>query len=436
MSNTTKDQKKILDKLGIKKLKPMQEEALLAIGSSPEVILLSPTGTGKTLAFLLPIIAGLNPNCKEIQVLILVPSRELAMQIEQVIRNMGTGFKANAVYGGRAGAKDRAELKHLPAILIGTPGRVADRLRRDNFSIKEINTLVLDEFDKSLEIGFKEEMSEIITALPNLEKRILTSATQNVEIPEFVGLKDPITIDYLEDGITQLAIKTVLSDSKDKLDTLVETLCHIGNQPGIIFCNFRESIDRVSEFLTANKISHDCFHGGMEQVDRERALLKFRNGTHQILVATDLAARGLDIPELKFIIHYHLPQKEHEFIHRNGRTARMYKEGTAYVLKWQEENLPDFIQNAEIIELNEGPIPATSSWRTLYITGGRKDKISKGDIAGMFFKQAELNKDDLGIIEVKQEFSFVAVKASKVNRIIKAVNNSRIKKKKVRVSQI
>ncbi len=436
MSNITKDQKKILDKLGIKKLKPMQEEALLAIGSSPEVVLLSPTGTGKTLAFLLPIIAELDPNCKEIQVLILVPSRELAMQIEQVIRSMGTGFKANAVYGGRAGSKDRAELKHLPAILIGTPGRVADRLRRDNFSIKKINTLVLDEFDKSLEIGFKEEMSEIIAALPNLQKRVLTSATQNVEIPEFVGLEDPITINYLEEGLAQLTIKTVISDTKDKLDTLVDTLSHIGNHPGIIFCNFRDSIDRVSEFLTVNKISHDCFHGGMEQVDRERALLKFRNGTHQILVATDLAARGLDIPELKFIIHYHLPQKEHEFIHRNGRTARMYEEGTAYVLKWEEENLPDFIQNAEIEELVEGPVPTTSSWRTLYITGGRKDKISKGDIAGMFFKQAELNKDDLGIIEVKQEFSFVAVKASKVNRIIKAVNNVRIKKKKVRVSQV
>ena len=436
MSNITKDQKKILDKLGINGLKPMQEEALLAIGSSSDIVLLSPTGTGKTLAFLLPIMADLDPKCKEIQVLILVPSRELAMQIEQVIRSMGTGFKANAVYGGRAGSKDRAELKHLPAILIGTPGRVADRLRRDNFSIKKISALVLDEFDKSLEIGFKEEMSEIIKALPNLEKRILTSATQNVEIPEFVGLQDPISINYLDEGLAQLTIKTVLSDSKDKLDTLVETLSHIGNHPGIIFCNFRDSIDRVSEFLAANKISHDCFHGGMEQIDRERALLKFRNGTHQILVATDLAARGLDIPELKFIIHYHLPQKEHEFIHRNGRTARMDKEGTAYVLKWNEEDLPEFIQNAEVETILEAPIPKPSSWRTLYITGGRKDKISKGDIAGLFFKQAELNKEDLGIIEVKQEFSFVAVKASKVNRIIKAVNNQRLKKKKVRVSQV
>lgn len=436
MSNISKDQKKILDKLGITQLKPMQEEAILAIQSHPDIVLLSPTGSGKTVAFLLPIIAELDPDCREIQTLILVPSRELAMQIEQVIRSMGTGFKANSVYGGRSGSQDKLDIKHRPAILIGTPGRVADRLRRDNLSVKNISTLVLDEFDKSLEVGFETEMSEIIAGLRFLKKRVLTSATQKIEIPEFVGLNDPLTIDYLDENTSQLQVKTVVSKEKDKLDTLVETLSHIGNQPGIIFCNFRESIERVSEFLEAHKISHDCFHGGMEQIDRERALVKFRNGTHKILVATDLAARGLDIPELTFIIHYHLPVKEHEFTHRNGRTARMDKEGAAYLIKWEGEKLPDYIETTDEITLNDAPIPEPSSWRTLYITGGRRDKISKGDIAGLFFKQAELNKDDLGLIEVKQDVSFIAVKASKVNRIIKAVNNSKLKTKKVRVSKI
>ena len=436
MLKTRKNQDEILVKLGIEKLKPMQEEALLAIENMSDIILLSPTGSGKTLAFLLPIISQLDPNCKEIQVLILVPSRELAIQIEQVIKNMGTGFKANAVYGGRAGAEDKKDLKHLPAILIGTPGRIADRMRRDKFSLKSIKTLVLDEFDKSLEIGFKEEMSEIIDALRYLEKRILTSATQRVEVPDFVGLKNPHTIDYLDEGVSELSMKVVLSEAKDKLDTLVETLSHIGNHPGIIFCNFRDSIDRVSEFLEAHSISHDCFHGGMEQQDREQALIKFRNGTHQILVATDLAARGLDIPDLKFIIHYHLPNKEHEFIHRNGRTARMDKAGVAYVLKWTEEELPDFIHDVEVEEILEAPIPDSSSWRTLHISAGRRDKISKGDIAGFIFKKADVNKEDVGVIELKPESSYVAVKSSKVNRVIKALNNERLKKKKVRVSQL
>jgi len=361
MSKTIKNQKDILNKLNIEKLNPMQEEAHLAINSSPDVVLLSPTGTGKTLAFLLPIIAELNPNCTEIQVLILVPSRELAIQIEQVTREMGTGYKTNAVYGGRAGSKDKIEIKHRPAILIGTPGRVADHLRRENFSVEKIKTLVLDEFDKSLEVGFEKEMIEIIDNLPNLEKRILTSATQEMQIPAFVGLMNPIYINYTDEGISQLKIKTVLSPSKDKLETLIELISHIGNQPGIIFCNFKDTIQRVSDYLTEKNISHGCFYGGLEQKDRERALIKFRNGTHQLIIATDLAARGIDIPEIKFIIHYQLPPREKEFTHRNGRTARMHSDGTAYVLKWKNESLPDFILDSEIEEMKRNPTPTPTN---------------------------------------------------------------------------
>ncbi len=436
MSNAIKNQKHILSKLGIEKLNPMQEEANFAIHSNAEVVLLSPTGTGKTLAFSLPVIEELNPEEAEIQALILVPSRELAIQIEQVIREMGTGYKANAVYGGRSGSKDKLELKHRPAILIGTPGRIADHFRRERFSTEYIETLVLDEFDKSLEVGFESEMREIIEALPNLTKKILTSASQHVEIPKFVGLNDPKYINYLKEGVPQLKIKTIISPSKDKLDTLVDALSHLGNQPGIIFCNFKDSIQRVSEHLSNQNISHACFHGGMEQIDRERSLIKFRNKSHQLIVATDLAARGLDIPELKFIIHYHLPVKEHEFIHRNGRTARMHGKGTAYILKWEDEKLPDFIGNPEIEEIKSAPIPAGSEWKTLFISGGRKDKISKGDIAGLFFKQGQLKSDELGTIELKQDCAFVAVNKAKVDKVIKLVNNRKLKKKKVRISII
>ncbi|MDH5367536.1 MAG: DEAD/DEAH box helicase [Cyclobacteriaceae bacterium] len=436
MSTIIKDQQAILDKLRIEQLNPMQEAAQQAITSHPDIVLLSPTGTGKTLAFLLPIIAQLDATCHEVQTLIIVPSRELAIQIEQVTREMGTGYKTNAVYGGRAGAKDKIDIKHRPAILIGTPGRVADHLRRENFSTERINTLVLDEFDKSLEIGFETEMKEIVAALPMVRKKILTSATQEIEIPTFVRLNKPKYINYLDDSVSQLKIKTILSPSKDKLDTLVGLLSNIGDQPGIIFCNFKDSIQRVSDFLAENNISHGCFYGGMEQKDRERALIKFRNGTHQLLLATDLAARGIDIPEIKFIIHYHLPLKSQEFTHRNGRTARMNNDGTAYVLQWEKEKLPDFIQNSEIETLQKAPIPSMSPWQTLFVSGGRKDKISKGDIAGLFFKQGNLSKDHLGIIELKQDCAFVAVHTSKVNQLIQKVDNSRVKKKKIRITVI
>lgn len=433
MPGPFKDQAAILQKLGIESLNPMQEAAGLAIGSSPEVILVSPTGTGKTLAFLLPILAELDRNCEEIQALILVPTRELAIQIEQVLLDMGTGFKHNAVYGGTAFSKDKMNLQHPPAVLVGTPGRVADHLRRGTFATNHIETLVLDEFDKSLEIGFESEMEEICYALGYLSKKILTSATNVVQIPHFVDLRAPRRLNFEETGSAELSIKTILSPSKDKLETLVKALSHIGNVPGIVFCNFRDSIERVSDFLADHGIDHGCFHGGMEQIDRERTLVKFRNGTHQLIVATDLAARGLDIPEIKFILHYHLPVKGHEFTHRNGRTARMNKEGTAYVLQWEQESLPDFIRNAEREYIWDAPPLAGSDWKTLFLSGGRRDKISKGDIAGFCFKQGDLEKDDLGVIEIKQDCAFVAVRGSKATALIKATDNQRLKKRKIRV---
>ncbi|GGG22821.1 DEAD/DEAH box helicase [Christiangramia forsetii] len=433
MANHIKSEEEILKKLKIAKLNPMQKEAGTAIKSSRNTILLSPTGTGKTLAFLLPLLEDLDPEVFNVQAMILVPSRELAIQIEQVIREMGTGFKANAVYGGRSSAKDRLELKHPPAIIIGTPGRLADHLRRETFSSEAIKIIILDEFDKSLEIGFKEEMSEIFDLLPAIEKRILTSATQNVEIPGFVGMKDPKKVNYLSEEVTLLKVKTVNSTNKDKLDSLINLLAHIGNKPGIIFCNFKDSIQFVSDFLSENNIPHGTFHGGMEQQDRERALIKFRNGTHRIIIATDLAARGIDIPALNFIIHYQLPLKEAEFTHRNGRTARMEEKGTAYVLKWEKEQLPEFIEESFIQSLESNSIKKETEWKTLFISGGRKDKISKGDIAGLFFKQGNLNKDELGTIELKQDCSFVSVVSSKAQEVIKTLDNSRLKKKKVRI---
>jgi len=431
-----KNQKEILNKLGIEALNSMQQDAQLGIHSSNEVVLLSPTGTGKTLAFLLPIISELSRNESGVQAMIITPSRELAIQIEHVAREMGTGFKINAVYGGRHFSKDRQELKTPPAILIGTPGRIADHLRRGTLNSETVNFLVLDEFDKSLEVGFEGEMSEIIEGLPNLKKKILTSATQGVDIPEFVGLSNPLVIDHLGGPPSKLIIKGIVSPSKDKIETLAKAVCHLEGGPGIIFCNYKDSIKRVSDSLHELGIKHGCFYGGMEQKDRERALIKFRNGTHQLLLATDLAARGIDIPELKFIIHYHLPHRAEEFIHRNGRTARMHQDGTAYVLYWEGDDLPEFIDLDFEEYIVEAELPQASDWQTLFISGGRQDKISKGDIAGLFFKQGKLGKDQLGIIELNQDCAFAAVKSQKVNQLLQLVDNTRLKKKKVRVKVI
>lgn len=428
-----KNQAEILSKLGIAQLNPMQEAAQAAFASEDEILLLSPTGTGKTLAFLLPLIASLDPEIDEVQALILAPSRELAMQIETVAKEMGTGFKTNVVYGGRPISKDKIDLRKPPALLIGTPGRIADHLRRETVSSWKIKTLVLDEFDKALEIGFELDMTEIMESLPSLKKKVLTSATQGMRVPEFVGLRRPVKLNFLDTGKAELTVKSVVSPSKDKLETLEALLCHLGNRPGIVFCNFRDSIERVSEFLEERGIDHGCFHGGMEQQDRERSLIKFRNGSHQLLLATDLAARGIDVPEIQFIVHYHLPVNAHEFTHRNGRTARMNRQGSAYVIHWEEEALPDFIGDPEIEAVQSAELPSPPAWTTVLVSGGRRDKISKGDLAGLFFKQGELGKDQLGVIELKPDCAFVAVDRSMVNEIVKRLDNSRIKKRKVRV---
>ena len=430
-----------LAKFNITALNAMQLEAGKAIRAGHDVVLLSPTGTGKTLAFLLPLLRALDPTLEEIQALVLVPTRELAQQIEQVARQLGTGLKINAVYGGRAGTLDKLDLRRRPALLIGTPGRVADRFRRDDYSLRHIRTLVLDEYDKSLEIGFETEMRRIVAQLPNVHQRILTSATSAVEVPDWVKLsEDGLRIDYLSQRRIRLRLVRLNTPTRDKLEGLVDALRHIGPRSGIVFCNFKDGLQRISDHLDSEGIAHGCFHGSMEQVDRERALVKFRNGTTRLLLATDLAARGLDVPALHFIVHYHLPPREREFTHRNGRTARMHDEGVAYLLCGEGESLPDYVNGlnfdstAATQTLAPNDEAAGPTWTTVYVSGGRRDKISKGDIAGLFMKQGGLSASQLGVIELQQAHAYAGVQAEVASALVKKVNNTRLKRKKVRVS--
>ena len=435
MNNQIKNQAQILQKMGIEKLNEMQIEAISAIQESSEVLLLSPTGTGKTLAFLLPLIEQLDPSINATQLMILVPARELAIQIEQVIRDMGTGFKVNAVYGGRSGSKEKIELTHAPTILVGTPGRVADHIRRDRITLSGIKNLVIDEFDKSLEIGFEKEMKEIVAALNSLERKILTSATHKDDVPDFMKFSNPVSLDYLNTPSSALDLSWVHSPN-NTLDTLLNLLENLGDKRGIVFCNLKDTLDGVSEFLKENKVEHTCFFGGMEQIDRERSLIQFRNESHRILLATDLAARGIDIPDLDYIIHYEMPQREEEFTHRNGRTARMNSNGAAYCIKGKNDRIPEYAQKIKTETFTPGPEIPKNKWETLFVSGGRKDKISKGDIAGLFIKKGGLEGSEIGVIELKSDCAFVAVASSKADEICANLNNERLKKKKVRISKL
>jgi ATP-independent RNA helicase DbpA len=425
----------ILSKLGIPSLNEMQEKAIEAIKHKNDVILLSSTGTGKTLAYLLPLLDMIDASLNQVQVLVLAPSRELALQIEGVFKSLGSGLKVNSCYGGHPIQVEKNNLKHPPAVLIGTPGRIADHLRDGRINTRSVKVLVLDEFDKSLEFGFQDDMENIIQSLRPYQ-RILTSATNKEEIPEFVGIKKPVVLNFLDNtSPEQLQKKFILSDGKDKLETLFRLICMLGNKPMLVFSNHREAVERISSFLWLHQIPNGVYHGGMEQHDREKALIHFRNGSNFCLVTTDLAARGLDIPEIEFIIHYHLPLTEDAFIHRNGRTARMHASGTMFLILSPGEKLPAYIEdNPAYEELPaEITLPELPAWKTVYISAGKKDKVNKIDIVGFLLQQGKLAKEELGRIDVLDYFSYAAVSSSKAEEVVKRVRNIPLKKKNLKI---
>ncbi len=430
---------KILAKLKIDALNEMQLAAVETTKQQDEVILLSATGSGKTLGFLLPILETLDADVKTTQALVIVPSRELAQQIELVFKAMGTGHKITCCYGGHKRETEENNLIEAPAVVVGTPGRLADHIRRGSITVDTIEVLVLDEFDKSLELGFQDEMSYIIGSLPGIRKKILTSATDMQDIPDFVGLSEPVRLDFLDHenaNSAGLAVKFVRSDDKDKANILFRLICHLGDRSCIVFCNHRESVERVSEILKEDGIVNEYYHGAMEQQERDSALAKFRNGSTNVLVTTDLAARGLDIPNIRYIIHYHMPHTEDSYTHRNGRTARMDASGTAILILNGEEDVPAYITDeVEEITLPETTvIPEKPKWTTLFIAAGKKDKVNKVDIVGFLSHKGELKKEDIGLIEVKDFFSFVAIKKIKANNVLQLIKEERIKGKKVKIA--
>jgi superfamily II DNA/RNA helicase len=430
--------KEILANLQIEGLNDMQLASIDANKKNSNVILLSDTGSGKTIGFLLPVLELLDSANHNTQAIVIVPSRELALQIEQVFKKMGTPFKVTCCYGGHLRETEENNLLQPPALLIGTPGRLADHIRRGNITTASIETMVLDEFDKSLELGFQEEISFIAGKLPGIKKRILTSATEAVSIPAYLGLEDPTRLNFTGANpadTEKLWVKTVKSDTKDKVDTLFRLICSLGNRSAIVFCNHRESVERTSALLKDKGIVNVFYHGALEQPERDSALCKFKNGSVNTLVTTDLASRGLDIPNIRYIIHYHLPLSEDIYTHRNGRTARMDASGTVIIILSPDEQLPLFVsgETEELVLPETTVLPEKPKWTTLFIGAGKKDKVNKVDIVGFLSHKADLKKDDIGLIEVKDFFSFAAIRKSKASNALHLIKDQKIKNKKVRI---
>ncbi|MBR2318584.1 MAG: DEAD/DEAH box helicase [Bacteroidaceae bacterium] len=421
-----------LRELKIDGLNDMQMSSLAHCRKNDSMVLLSPTGTGKTLAFLLPLLERLDVSCSKVQAVVVLPSRELARQVFEVWRAMATPFHAVSFYGGRPLEQEIASLGGVsPALVIGTPGRLLDHLNHSSFAVDKCSQLVIDEFDKCLEMGFQDEMQQLVERLPNASSRFLLSATDSPEIPQFASASVE-KLDFRA-GNVQPAVRTsfytLTTTPEKRLENLFSLLCSFAGEPAIVFCNFRESVEEVYKYLTKLSLNCVAYHGAMEQKQRELALFRFKCGNSNILVCTDLAARGLDIKDVKHVVHYQRALSADIFTHRNGRTARWDAGGAVYLVSFENKALPDFVPEnlQECVLPRRNVLPPSPEWAILYVGKGKRDKLSRGDLAGFFIKKGGLKPDEVGTILVFDNYSYVSVKLNRMRAVLKAVEGEKIK---------
>lgn len=422
--------------LGFDKLTSFQNTVLESNKKAQHLVLHAPTGSGKTLAFLLAALQEMDESADSTQALIISPTRELCLQIEQVWKSLKTGLKVTSCYGGHSVRIEENSLSETPALIIGTPGRLGDHLRRDNINFSNIRLLIIDEYDKVLEMGFEEQLNLILDGLSGHQKNILVSATELKHFPANLKNKNFTTVES-EDLTNRGKLKEFLVQSTEtsRFEDLFNLLCSMNNEKSLVFCNFRERSEETKEYLRHRGLACEVYHGGLEQDERERALIKFRNGSINTLVCTDLGSRGLDIPEISHVIHFQTAMSSDAYIHRTGRTARMAADGNAFIFQLANEQLPDFIplpkQKKSIIPAKTIPTP---EWITLYFSGGKKDKINKIDLLGFIIQKGNLSKDEIGIISVLDYTSFVAVKNKNVQELLSTLRQFKVKGKKLRMA--
>lgn len=435
MSNKQYIIDKILKTTGFSSLNDLQLETLRKAEKSKDLLILSQTGSGKTLAFLLPIVLNLKSDFPFIQAVIIAPSRELALQIETVFRSLKTNHKVLTCYGGHSMQTERNSLTESPAVLIGTPGRICDHITQNNIDLSKAEYLVIDEYDKCLEFGFEDQMKFIREEFNRIQHTTLVSATELAEYPNYLHFDNPGRINFLDKSEEpNIQYFKVSANSASKYSTLLKLLSSFDGETTIVFCNFREATDEIVKYLDSNDYESVAYHGGMEQEERERALIKFRNGSYHTLICTDLGSRGLDIPEIQHVVHFQYPHNKEAYIHRNGRTARMKANGSAYLMINSDEQLPEYIDipSSEYKIINQEPVK--SHWVTLYFSGGKKDKINKIDLVGFLGQKGDLKKEEIGLITVLDFTSFVAVKRDQVKNVMQKVKNEKIKGKKLKIA--
>lgn len=433
--------------LGIEKLNEIQNT--VAASDARRIIVLAPTGSGKTIAYTLAVLERLDPSrITPPEVIIIGPSRELVQQIHGVVRPVAAefGLKTVALYGGNRFSDEASSIEgRTPDIVIATPGRLLDHINRGTLDVSRVSSLVLDEYDKILELGFQDEMRRIVrrvgVALKGGVPRfvMVTSATRLESAPAFADLDHAKVIDMSNTNSveTRLRIVNVPSPSRDKIDTLAALIRAIPDGTIIVFVNHRESADRVGNYLDRQHISNIVYHGGLDQQHREMALATFASNAARVLVSTDLAGRGLDIADVRAVVHYHPAADFETWTHRNGRTARLDRNGEVYVITAPDESTPDFVttENDFYPDMDaDGAVYAPMEM--VYLDLGKRDKISRGDIAGFVMKQCAVAPNAVGKITVGASYSLVALVPEAVEAVIEGAHAARLKGKRVRAGRL
>ncbi len=429
----------ISERLGIAALNPMQVAMMAAAPRSS--LLIAPTGSGKTLAFAAAMLRTLASPDGHVRALILAPSRELTLQIYSVVRPIAVGYKTVALYGGHPFKEEEASLSVTPDIVVATPGRLVDHMRRDRISLSEIRTLVVDEYDKLLELGFETEMKRIVGHCKGLTTVILTSATSIDPLPSWLPLDRPEIIRAEEQTRRKSALRRILVESPipDKLPILTDLLHSLPDGKVIVFVNYRDAAARVHQALKRAGFPAGLYHGALDQPERELALEMFDNGTTPILVATDLGSRGLDIDSVDHVIHYHIPSTAETWTHRNGRTARQGADGAIYVITSENDSIPDYVvTDHPLVPSAKSDNPIRPKAFTLFFNLGKKEKISRGDIAGFIAKAGGIPGSSIGHITIGDHMALAAVDINSASpkALSEALSAQRLKGKKVRVSVV
>ncbi len=430
----------------------IQAQTLPAILEGRDILALAPTGSGKTAAFGLGLLQRLDAERIETQGLVLCPSRELADQVAKELRRLAMAIpnvKISLLIGGVPLGPQIASLAHAPHIVVGTPGRVQELIGKSVLQTSQINMLVLDEADRMLDMGFEESIAEILGTLPESRQSLLFSAS----FPDAIramgrkSLREPLEV-QVDEASEQPIVEHWFHEvtAQNKAEALVRLLLQHRPESSLVFCNTRRDVDALAETLNRYRFYVAALHGDMEQRDREEILLRFANRSTSVLVASDVAARGLDIRELACVVNYDMPSDSDTYLHRVGRTARAGQRGLALNLVTAED-MPRArkLEQQNGLELRWAPIKdgqialdkvPRAAMGTLRIDAGRVEKIRPGDILGALTGSAGLSADQIGKIDIFPTRSYVAVAHDHVGAALSSLQAGKIKGRKLRVKRI